>query len=243
MAKVFTVTSGKGGVGKSTFCVNIAKALCRAEKKVLLIDGDVMLRCLDLLLHLDEGLVYDWYDVIANRCDKSSAILKFNDKLHLLPSPIEMPESLSEEAFKDMVKSFASDYDYIFIDSPAGIGELQTMYAQSSDECIVIATPDNVSARSACIAGNSLIKAGIKEEKLHLVINRFNKKSVKKGKYLNIDEIIDITYIRLLGIIPEEQGFMYSSVVEKELSARSNAASAFNKISSRIMGKEIQLNL
>ena len=78
MAKVFTVTSGKGGVGKSTFCVNIAKALSKNQKKVLLIDGDVALRSLDLLLHLDENLVYDWSDIIEGRCNKESAILQYN---------------------------------------------------------------------------------------------------------------------------------------------------------------------
>lgn len=243
MAKVFTVTSGKGGVGKSTFCTNIAKALCKNQKKVLLIDGDVALRSLDLLLHLDENLVYDWSDVIAERCSKESAILMYNENLHLLPSPLEMPEDLTADDFKSMVQNFASSYDFIFIDSPAGIGDLPKIYAQASDECIIIATPDNISARSACVAGNFVIKSGIKEENIRLVINRFNRKSVKKGKYLNIDEIIDITYIRLLGVIPEEPVFMYSSVVEKNLSSRNNAVSAFGNIAGRILGKEIPLNL
>ena len=243
MAKIFTVTSGKGGVGKSTFCANIGKALSENHKRVLLIDGDVVLRSLDLLLHLDENLVYDWSDVIANRCNKESAILQYNNNLHLLPSPLEMPEDLTSDAFKSMVENFASSYDFIFIDSPAGIGALPEIYAQSSDECIVIATPDNISARSACVAGNFVIKSGMKEENIRLIINRFDKKSVQKGKYLNIDEIIDITYIRLLGVIPEEPVFMYTSVVEKGLSAKNNAVSAFNNIAGRIMGKEISLNL
>ena len=243
MARIFTVTSGKGGVGKSTFCVNIAKSLCKQKNKVLLIDGDVALRSLDLLLHLDENLVYDWSDVICNRCSKDAAVLKYNENLHLLPSPLEMPENLTAGDFKSMVENYTDLYDYIFIDSPAGIGDLPMIYAQSSNECIIIATPDNVSARSASVAGNFLIKSGIKEEKLHLVINRFNKKSVKKGKYLNIDEIIDITYICLLGVVPEEATFMYSSVVTKDISSRNNAVSAFNNIASRIMGKEIPLNL
>ena len=243
MAKIFTVTSGKGGVGKSTFCVNIALSLSESGKKVLLIDGDIALRSLDLLLNLDEKLVYDWSDILCNRCTKESAILSYNDKVHLLPAPLETPHELNEENFKSLVVSFASEYDFIFIDSPAGIGELQLIYAKASHQCIVVATPDNVSARSAYVAGNYLVKAGIKDENLRLIINRFNDKAIKKGQFLNIDEIIDITYIRLLGIVPEEPQLMYSSVSGKKLSSRSGAKSAFRDIAGRILGKEIPLNL
>lgn len=243
MAKIFTVTSGKGGVGKSTFCVNIALSLNENGKKVLLIDGDVALRSLDLLLNLEENLVYDWSDILCNRCSKDSAILRYNDKIHLLPAPLETPDNLSKESFKSLVDSFASDYDFIFIDSPAGIGELQQIYALASDQCIVIATPDNVSARSAYVAGNALIKAGVHEDKIRLIINRFSEKAIKKGRFLNIDEIIDITYIRLLGIIPEEPQLMYSSVSRKNLSSRSNAKHSFKNVAGRILGKEIPLYL
>lgn len=243
MAKIFTVISGKGGVGKSTFCVNTAFSLAEKGYKVLLIDGDIALRSLDLLLNLEENLVYDWSDILCNRCSKHAAILCYNDKVHLLPAPLETPVGLDTGSFKELVDSFANDYDFIFIDSPAGIGELQKIYALSSNQCIVIATPDNVSARSAYIAGNVLVKSGFKEDNLRLIINRFNEKAIKKGNFLNLDEIIDITYIRLLGIIPEEPKLMYSSVSKKRLSSRSEAKSAFKNVAGRILGKEIPLNL
>ncbi len=243
MAKIFTVTSGKGGVGKSTFCVNMALALSEYGKKVLLIDGDIALRSLDLLLNLDENLVYDWSDILCNRCSKASAILSYNNKIHLLPAPLETPDDLNENSFKALVNTFSYDYDFIFIDSPAGIGDLQLTYAKASHQCILIATPDRVSARSAYIAGNHLVKSGIKDENLRLIINRFDDKAIKRGRFLNIDEIIDITYIRLLGIIPEESQLMYSSVSGKKLSVRSEAKFAFKNIAGRILGKEIPLNL
>jgi septum site-determining protein MinD len=243
MAKIFTVTSGKGGVGKSTFCVNIALSLSDSGKKVLLIDGDIALRSLDLLLNLEENLVYDWSDILCDRCSKDSAILRYNDRIHLLPAPLETPENLNKESFKSLIEMFASDYDFIFIDSPAGIGELQQIYAMASDQCIVVATPDNISARSAYVAGNFLVKSGFSEDNLRLIINRFSEKAIKKGKFLNIDEIIDITYIRLLGIIPEEPQLMYSSVSKKGLSSRSDAKHSFKNVAGRISGKEIPLNL
>ena len=140
MSKVFTVVSGKGGVGKSTFCANVAISLAEHNKKVLLIDGDAGLRSLDLLLSVDSMVVYDWLDIIENRCDHNKARLFFNDNLQLLPAPITYPNSLTKEIFMDMVGNFREEYDYIIIDSPAGTGELPLLYASCSDMNIVIAT-------------------------------------------------------------------------------------------------------
>lgn len=242
MAKIYTVASGKGGVGKSTFCANIAIALSDMGKKVLLIDGDATLRCLDLLLGVDEMVLYDWLDVLENRCDPEKARLFYNDYVQLLPAPLEYPD-VDAEKFKCLIDKYSLAYDYIFIDSPAGIGELPQVYAQCCDECIIVATADEVSARSACAMGNKMIKWGIKEENIRLIINRFDKKAVKRGKLLNIDEIIDKTYIRLLGIVPEEKMLMYASVIEKAVSVNSDANIAFSNIAKRISGKEIELYL
>lgn len=243
MAKVFTVLSGKGGVGKSTLCVNIAMSLSQKGKKVLLIDGDISLRSLDMLLGLDEMVLYDWSDAITEQCDTEKARLFFDDNLQLLPAPLECPENLNTETFKTLISQYSENYDYIFIDSPAGIGELPLIYAECADKCIVVATPDNVSARSACVAGTELVKAGIDDENINLIINRFDPRAVVLGKYLNIDEIINITYIKLLGVVPEEKRMMYASVKDTDLPQRCKAKISFNNIAGRIMGKEIPLNL
>lgn len=243
MAKIFTVASGKGGVGKSTFCTNIAITLGELGKNVLLIDGDAELRSLDLLLGVDEMVLYDWSDVIVNRCDPDKARLFYNENVQLLPAPIEYPENLAYKEFESLLSHYAEIYDYIFIDAPAGVGELPEIYAKCSDTCIIVATADEISARSALITGNKLIKHGTKEENLRLVINRFDKKAVKKGKLLNIDDIIDKTYIRLLGIVPEDKNLMYASVTEKRISQYSDAKIAFSNIAGRISGKEIELYL
>lgn len=243
MSKVFTVVSGKGGVGKSTFCANIAISLAEQKKKVLLIDGDATLRSLDLLLSVDSMVVYDWLDIIENRCDNSKARLFYNDNLQLLPAPLCYPDSLTKETFSDMLDIFREEYDYIIIDAPAGTGKLPMLYAECSEKVIVVATPDEVSARSACVAGNALIKAGIKEENMRLIINRFDEKSVKRGKLLNIDDMIDKTYIRLLGIVPEDRNLMYFSVSEKPLPDYSDTKNAFLNIAKRISGKEVQILL
>lgn len=243
MAKIFTVLSGKGGVGKSTFCVNIAFALCEKGKKVLLIDGDAGLRSLDLLLGVDEMVLYDWADILNERCDSSKARLFYDDNLQLLPAPIEYPEALTKEDFESIINSYREEYDYIFIDSPAGVGGLTKIYTECAQECIFVATADSVSARSVYIASEELIKNGIKEEKMRLVINRFDKKAVKQGKLLNIDDMIDRTYLLLLGIVPEDRNLMYASVTEKALSEYSDTKIAFKNIADRISGKEIPLYL
>lgn len=243
MAKIFTVVSGKGGVGKSTFCANTALSLCEKGKKVLLIDGDAGLRSLDLLLGVDEMVLYDWTDILNERCDPSKARLFYNEKLQLLPAPIEYPENLNAEEFRKIIEIYKSEYDYIFIDAPAGTGELTKIYSKCANSCIVVATPDAVSARSASVTGDELVKWGVKEENIRLVINRFDKKAVKRGKLLNIDDVIDRTYIRLLGVVPEERDLMYASVSEKGLSTYSEAKIAFNNIADRISDKEIPLYL
>lgn len=243
MAKIYTVVSGKGGVGKSTFCVNIALSLSEKGKNVLLIDGDIGLRCLDLLSGLQEMVLYDWSDVIAKRCDHGKARLFYNDNLHLLPAPLEYSEKINIESFKKLLSAYSNEYDYIFIDSPAGIGELPQIYSKCSDECIVVSTPDEVSARSACVAGDMLVKNGVKENCIRLVINRFDKKAIKSGKLLNIDTMIDKTYLRLLGIVPEDRNLTYVSVTEKTLSQYCDAKTAFNNIAERINGNEMPLYL
>ncbi len=243
MAKIFTVTSGKGGVGKSTFCANIAEALSALSKRVLLIDGDIGLRSLDLLTGVDEMVVYDWLDVVLGRCGAQKALLFCGERVQLLPAPLESPEDLTQESFNSLLNSYKDDYEYIFIDSPAGIGGFTKIYAECSDGAIILATPDEISARAALAAGNAMLEIGIPEDELRLVINRFSKKAVKKSKLLNIDDMIDRTYLRLLGVIPEEPRLTYFSVSGTPVSSLSDAKTAFSDIAGRITGKEIKLYL
>lgn len=188
-------------------------------------------------------VVYDWMDIIEERCTAEKAMLFCEGSVRLLPAPLEVPKCLTPEAFKKLIDIYKDSFDYILIDCPAGVGALPKIYSECSDSCIIIATPDEVSARSAYTAASELIAAGKRDGEIRLVINRFDSSAVKKGRLLNLDDMIDRTYLRLLGAVPEEDGLRYASVTEKPLSSFSGAKTAFQNIAGRIIGKEIEIYL
>lgn len=239
MAKVITVLSGKGGVGKSTFCANIGKELSKT-KRVLLIDGDIGLRSLDMLLGVDSMVVFDWSDVICNRCDKEKARLFPTENLHLLSAPISLPKSFTKENFENFLCFYKDSYDFILIDCPAGLSEITEIYCSVSDENIIVATPDDVSLRAAYIAGERLSKIGVEDKRMRLVLNRLQPKLLKKGRQRNLDDAIDKTYLRLLGVIPEDKA-LTTYTVKKDLALSESTEEAFSNIAGRILGKDIKL--
>ena len=140
-----------------------------------------------------------------------------------------------------MVKKFETDYDYIIIDAPAGIGTAFMLAAAMADEGIIVSTPDPVCVRAAEKAGEELKKYGV--ENIRLIINKFNKGAVENKFLMNIDETIDSTRVRLLGIVPEDMEIPFNYTSGKNLSKKSSAAKAFERIAKRISGKNVPLNL
>lgn len=239
MAKVFCVVSGKGGVGKSTFCANIGVALSQ-NKRVLLIDGDVSFRSLDMLLSVDSMVVFDWSDVIFNRCAKEKARLFASENLHLLASPLSLSDSFSKSDFERLISEYNEMYDYIFIDAPAGFGKFAEVYANAADEIIVIATPDDISLRAAYTVGERLIEMGVDENKMRLVLNKADYRQMRSGKQRNLDTAVDKTYLRLLGVVPNDKSLAFSG--EKGIYSVSRRVNeAFFNISERILGKDVKL--
>lgn len=239
MAKVFCVLSGKGGVGKSTFCANIGKALSE-NKKVLLIDGDISFRSLDMLLSVDSMVVFDWSDVIFGRCAKEKARLFASEKLHLLASPLSLSDSFSKSDFEHLLSEYNEMYDYIFIDAPAGMGKFAEIYAKVSDTVIVIATPDDISLRAAYFVGERLTEMGIDENKTRLVLNKADYRQMRRGKQRNLDTAVDKTYLRLLGVVPNDKSLVFSGENGIYLASR-RVNEAFTNISERILGKDVKL--
>ncbi len=231
--KIITVASAKGGVGKSTFCYGVGKLLASQGKNVLLVDMDIGVRSLDILLGVSEKTVYNWGDVIKGNCDYRKALIQSEKNLFLLPAPIDFDESYIPGAFVAVLGMFAKDFDYIFLDAPAGLESGFKLASKASDSCIIISTPDVISIRAASYAARNVRKEGISN--VRLVVNKFNKKIHKS---INVDEIIDSVGARFLGVIPESQE-IYTSIEGKKIPYECKGNQALLRISKRITGENV----
>ena len=237
MAEKIVITSGKGGVGKTTCCVAIGKELSSRGYSVLVVDTDVGLRSLDELLHMSQRIVYDWGDIILGRCKKQSAVVS-SENIDLLTCPLQYDDAFTPENLKRVIEEFDSDYDFILIDSPAGIDIGFENAAAAADRAIIVSTSDRVCVRSAARAGDKLYDMGIDD--VRLIINRFRKKSVINRKLLNIDDVIDKTMIQLIGVVPEDEELTFGSIMEKRTQT---SFFPFVRIVNRILKKEEKLIL
>ena len=237
MDKLFAVTSGKGGVGKSTLSSGIAAAMAK-EESVLLIDMDEGLRCLDLMLGVSEAVVFDLADVLDG-IDLSSAVYSVPgyDRLFLIPAPAKST-GINAEKFGEFLRSVLEKYDKVIIDFPAGIDF--TLYEVLPDYTVflTVCTPDPVSLRDASLVGQEL--ARINKKNVRLIINRFDLSYIKDGVYLSVDDMIDRAAIRLGGIVPFDIALPLSQAVSV-LPKKGNAKKAFERIAKRLCGEDVKL--
>jgi septum site-determining protein MinD len=207
MTEVFVVTSGKGGVGKTTIVANLSVALARMGNKVLCVDADIGLRNLDMVLGLENRIVYDVLDVLEGRVDFQKALVK--DKrgfsLWLLPAnQTKNKDAVDPEKWLKLFEDIKSSgqYDYIFIDSPAGIEKGFHLAASPADTALVVVNPEVSSVRDADRAIGLLENMGKTNYKL--IINRIRWEAVEKGEMLSVEDIVEILRAPLLGVVPEE---------------------------------------
>lgn len=238
MAQKIVIASGKGGVGKTSICVGIGKALSALGNRVLLIDCDC-LRSLDVLTGVTEKMVYNFGDVIFGRCDSSDALYE-NDGLTVVTCP-ESYDNISDYSMKWLVGKYESNFDYILLDAPAGIDRGLHMALSVADRAIVISTPDLVCVRSACIAGREIEKAGIKN--IRLIINRVSKRDVVRGRLMNFDTVIDATQIQLIGIVPEDPKIRLGAMGKNVYKKGQVSYKALTNIAKRVMGQTAVLKV
>ncbi len=231
--KVISVVSAKGGVGKSTFCMGVGKILASMGKRVLLMDMDIGVRSLDILLGVWEQTVYNWGDAVRGNCDYKKAVAKINPNLYLLASPIDFSEEYTVDNLKNLISKYERDFDYIILDSPAGLESGFKLCLGVSNACVVMSTPDSVSIRAASYACKAVREKGIAD--VRLVVNNFNRKLHKK---INVDHIIDTVGARLLGIVPLSEG-IFSSVNGGGIPENCMGYEAFYRIAQRIEGKNV----
>ncbi|MBP9989327.1 MAG: P-loop NTPase [Ruminococcus sp.] len=240
MAEKIILASGKGGVGKSSLTAGLAVALCNLGAKVLVIDFDIGMGCLDLILASDDTGIFNWGDIVSENCEPDSA-LRSTIGPQLLVAPQKFDETFTSENIKKLIEHFDGEFDYILFDSPAGVSGGFLLAAECADRAIIVSTPDEVCVRVGCYTAEKLSELGIDDVKL--VINRFNKALTVQGHYLNIDEVIDATYLQLLGIIPEDKKLSYCSVIGMQSLEKSSAKSAFLRIARRLEGVNVPLKI
>ena len=241
-AKVVTITSGKGGVGKTTIAANLGAALASLGKRVVCIDADIGLRNLDVVLGLENRIVYDLVDVIEGRCRLRQAMIrdKHNQDLFLIPAAQTRDKSAVSPS--DMVRlsdELRRDHDWILIDSPAGIERGFRNAIAPSDDVYVITNPEVSAVRDA----DRIIGLVEAEEKgpPKLIINRINPIMVKKGDMISPDDIVELLAIELIGIVPEDSNVLVSTNRGNPVSldGKSPAGEAFRNIARRMIGEDV----
>lgn len=238
MAKKFVVASGKGGVGKSTFTVALARALTALGNRVLIIDCD-RLRSIDLFLGVTAELVYDFGDVIKKNCEPEAAVYESNG-VGVVSCPLSY-EGIDEAKMRKLVEEYDYDYNFILFDAPAGIDTGLIIASAAADSGIVVSTPDLVCVRSACAAAREMEKLGVQQ--CRLVINRAHKKDITKGRLLNVDKVIDSTQVQLIGVVPEDAKLRLGSMGGAIYKRGQESYTAFSNIARRICGQYIALSV
>lgn len=249
MSKVIVITSGKGGVGKTTSTANIGTALSLSGKKTVVIDADIGLRNLDVVMGLENRIVYDLVDVVEGRCKIKQAMIKDKrfDNLYLIPAAqTRDKDAVKPEQMKNLCESLKKDFDFVIIDCPAGIENGFKNAIAGADEAIVVTTPEVSAVRDADRIIGLLEASEIHNPKL--IVNRIKIDMVQRGDMMNIDDILDILAIDLLGVVPDDENIVISTNKGEPVvtSEQSTAGRAYKNISRRIQGEEvpfIDLNL
>ncbi len=244
MSKVFVVTSGKGGVGKTTTTANIGTALAMDGHKVVLLDADIGLRNLDLIMGLENRVVYDLVNVIEGKCRLKQALIK--DKRHkdlyMLPAAqTRDKDAVSAEQMKNLCDELRKEFDYILIDCPAGIEQGFKNAIAGADEAIVITTPEVSSVRDADRIIGLLEANEIREPQI--IVNRVRIDMVKTGNMMSVEDIVELLATKLLGVVPDDQDIIITSNKGEPaaINTKSRVGTAYKNIAQRIQGHQVPL--
>lgn len=247
--RVITITSGKGGVGKTTASANIGVALAQSGVSVCLVDMDIGLRNLDILMGLENRIVYNLVDVVEERCKLRQALVK--DKrmpnLCLLPAAQTRDKTaVNAEQMKKLCDDLKAMFDYVVIDCPAGIESGFQNAIAGAEEAVVVVTPEMSAVRDADrIIG--LLEARKDEiNQYRLVINRLRPRMVKSNDMMSVEDVLEILSIKLLGVVPEDEDIIVSTNKGEPIAASQNmkAGQAYRNIAARLQGHDVPfLNL
>jgi len=241
-ARVITITSGKGGVGKTIATANLGVSLAMLGQRVVAIDADIGLRNLDVVMGLENWIVYDIVDVVEGYCRLQQALIR--DKrladLYLLPAAQTKDKTaINPEDMAALCDQMRGDFDFILIDSPAGIEHGFRNAIAGADEALIITTPDIPAVRDADRIIGLIESEG--KGPVRLIINRINPRIVKRGDMLDIGDVIEVLAVDLIGIVPEDEGIIVSinKGVPVALDNSSSAGRAFHNIAHRLLGEDV----
>jgi septum site-determining protein MinD len=244
-ARIIVITSGKGGVGKTTSTANIAVALAKAGKKVVAVDTDIGLRNLDMVMGLESRVVYNFIDVVENNCRLNQALVRdkrLGENLYLLPAAqTRTKDAVSPEQMTELCGQLRPDFDFVLLDCPAGIEGGFKNASAGADEAIVVTTPDVPAVRDADRIIGMLESMG--KSPIRLIINRFRAIMVQSNEMLSQEDILDVLSVNLIGIVPEDDSVIKATNRGEPLTFVDNspAAQAFVNIAARMLGEEVPL--
>ncbi|ACV64065.1 septum site-determining protein MinD [Desulfofarcimen acetoxidans DSM 771] len=242
MGEVIVVTSGKGGVGKTTTTANIGTGLAAVGHKVALVDADIGLRNLDVVLGLENRIVYDLVDVVNGNCRLRQALIKDKriEGLHLLPAAQTKDKTaVTPEQMRDLCAELAKEFEYVVVDCPAGIEQGFKNAIAGASTALVVTTPEVSAVRDADRIIGLLEAAELRNPKL--IINRIRPKMVRQGDMMNIEDMIDILAIELIGVIPEDEAIVVTTNRGETVVQGNGTKSgqAYRNIVQRIKGEDI----
>lgn len=246
MGEVIVVTSGKGGVGKTTTTANLGSALALRGKKVVLIDTDIGLRNLDVVMGLENRIVYDIVDVVEEKCKLKQALIKdkrFKD-LFLLPAAQTRDKSaVNEEQMRDLIGKLKEEFDYILIDCPAGIEQGFKNAIAGANRAIVVTTAEISAIRDADRIVGLLEASEIKNPEL--IVNRIRPNMIKKGEMMDVEDIVDLLSIDLIGVVPDDEYIITQTNKGEPVVSNHKAPSgkAYIEIARRILGENIEVTI
>ena len=241
MSEVIVITSGKGGVGKTTTTANIGTGLAQLNKKVVMIDTDIGLRNLDVVMGLENRIVYNLVDVVEGKCRIRQALIKDKryPELCLLPSAqTRDKDAVTPEQMVALINELREEFDYILLDCPAGIEQGFKNAVAGADRALVVTTPEVSAIRDADrIVG--LLEAN-EMKKIDLIVNRLRVDMVKRGDMMSADDVVDILAIPLIGIIPDDENVVIATNQGEPLVGTDTpAGKAYFNVVERLRGREI----
>ena len=246
MGEVIVITSGKGGVGKTTTTANLGSALAMRGKKVVLLDTDIGLRNLDGVMGLENRIVYDIVDVIEGKCKLRQALIKdkrFTDLFLLPAAQTRDKDAINEDEMIRLTQRLKEEFDYIIVDCPAGIEQGFKNAIAGADRAIVVTNAEISSIRDADRIIGLLESSNIRNPEL--IINRIRPEMVKRGEMMDVEDILDLLSIDLIGVVPEDENIITQTNKGEPAVANKKAASgkAYIEIARRILGENVEITI